>query len=211
MKISLTLLETQQEISIKIGNALLPDLRKIFAKGIKNIRTELPNIVNTAIINTPEYNSILSGKLRYEFGIRNSSSKLAGLLDTWSRNIYVVSTPPSVISGGKIIGQFSASMIKVDFSDVLYTEYAEVYDDMRGYSLPWLEWLLLNGNRTIVRNHKVVYENSPRSRTGKALMRPNSQSWSVPAEFAGDRRNNWITRALDKIGPEIDTLLKKVF
>lgn len=211
MKISFKLIETERDISIKIANALLPDLRNIFANGIKKIKIELPQIVNSAIINTPEYNSILSGKLRYEFGIRDSSSKLAGLLDTWSRNIYIVSTPPSVISGGKISGQFSASMIQIDFGDVLYTEYAEVYDDIKGYSLPWLEWLLLQGNRTLVRNHKVIYQNSPRSRTGKALMRPNSQSWSVPSEFSGTRGDNWITRALDKIGPDIDSLLKKVF
>jgi hypothetical protein len=32
--------------------------------------------------------------------------------------------------------------------------------------------------------------------------------WRVPPEFAGNIKNNWITRAIDSAGPEIENLLQ---
>ncbi len=210
MRFSLKLVESDKDIQQSMLNAMLPEIKKIIDRAIIKIKNGLPAIVRQAIVDTPEYDSLSYGKLNYEFGIDNISSKLSSLLSVWSTNITYSYQAPK-ISNNKIKSSFSASMIKVDFSDVLYTDYAALVDTARGYTLPWLEWLLLEGNKTIVKNYEVVFSPSKFSRTGVALMRPSSRSWKVPSEFSGTISDNWITRAIDKAEPQIQKLLDGVF
>lgn len=209
MKLTLKLLDTSKEIQQKILNAMLPEITATMNSGITKIKSQLPDIIRQAIINSPEYNSLLNGQLRYEFGIDNSSSKLASLLEVWSTNIQYSYTKPHIV-GVKIKSAFSANTIRADFSDVLYTDYAVVTDMLRGYSLPWLEWLLLEGNKTIINNYEVVFGPNSSSRTGYAVMHQSRRSWQVPSEFAGTMSDNWITRAIDNIGDEIENMLNGV-
>lgn len=208
MLFKIKLLESNSEISYNILKALLPDVSNYLKDIIRYLQNNLPTLIRNVIINTPEYDSLIGGQLQYEFGIPNPAAKLAGLLDIWSTNIDITYVPPT-ISNGKIKGSFSASMIKVDFSDVLYSDYAIVYDAFRGYSLPWLEWLLLEGNRTIIQNQNVILGRSKYSRTGYALMKESLSSWSVPSQYSGTVSNNWITRALDGAERDISNLIDK--
>lgn len=208
MLFKVNLLESNKQIAQNILKALLPDTAKYLKDIIKYLQNNLPIVVKQAIINTPEYNSLLGGELQYELGIPDPSSKLAGLLDIWSTNIKINYSAP-VISNSRIKGSFSANMIKVDFSDVLYSDYAIVYDNFRGYSLPWLEWLLLEGNKSIIKNHSVVFGPSKYSRTGYAIMKESSSSWKVPSQYAGTISDNWITRALDNAESQINNTIEQ--
>ena len=210
MKLSLKILENNKTIEQLALNALLPQIENYMTNGINTLKRELPEIVRAAIVNTPEYESIMNGKLKYEFGIPDPSSKLAGLLDIWSNNIQVQYMKPN-ITGSKIKGFFSANMVRIDFADVLYTDYALVIDNLRGYNLPWLEWLLLDGNQTIVSKHTVSIRPSIYSRTGNAVMIESNKSWRVPAEFSGTISDNWITRALINIESTVEDLLQRAF
>lgn len=207
LNINLKILENDSEIQRRLLKALLPDVRKYMNKAINNVKNKLSNIVNEAIKRQPEYDAILSGKLKAEFGIPDSSFKLSGLLDIWSRNISIEYQNPQ-ISSNQIKSNFSASMIRVDFSDVLYSDFAQVIDTERGYSLPWLQWLLLEGNKTLVKNYQVVFGPSARSRSGLAIMTPSKTSWKVPGMFSGTQSDNWITRALDAAQTDISKLLE---
>lgn len=208
MLFTLKILESNNQISKEILNALLPDISNYFKDVIRYLRVNLPPVVKAAIIDSPEYQSILSGQLQYEFGIPDSGTKLSGLLDLWSQNVDITYNAP-VISGNKIKSSFSVSMIRVDFSDVLYSDYASMYDALRGYSLPWLEWLLLEGNKTIIRDYGIVVGPNRNSRTGMAVMRSSAGSWKVPSQFAGTIGDNWITRAIDKAETSIETVINK--
>lgn len=211
MRISLKVLDTQSDIARKIGNALLPDVRRYMQESMKLIRTGLPGIVNSAITGSYEYASLLGGALRYELGIPDAATKVAGLLDIWSQNIDVNYTQPIVNKSGTISSKFSVSMIKIDFGDVLYTPFAQVYDTERGYNLPWLQWLLLEGNQVLIQDYVVVVGRSPRSRTGMATMREEAgASWSVPMRYAGTMSDNWITRSLSDASKEIEQFITKV-
>lgn len=210
MEFSLKILESDQVISQEILKALLPEISQYMQKGIRIVKNELPTLIKYAISESPEYKSILSGELKYEFGIPDSAQKLAGLLDTWGSNIQYIYSPPK-ISGSLIKSSFSANMIRVDFADVLYTDYALVIDGLRGYTLPWLEWLLLEGNRTIVKNYEVSIQPHKNSRTGNAIMKQSAGSWKVPSAFSGTVSDNWITRVLDGVQPEIEFLVERAF
>jgi len=179
-------------------------------QAIPKLKIRLSKTIRESITNQPEYQSLLSGKLKYDFGIPNPDSKLAKLIDVWADNIKTEYQKPRIV-GSKIIGSFSANMIRVDFSDVRYTDYAVVVDRYRGYTLPWLEWLLLEGNKIIVPKHKVVFGKNRASRTGWALMRPSTTSWRVPSEFSGTINNNWITRAIEDAEEAIKIIVYGAF
>ncbi|NCA31122.1 MAG: hypothetical protein EBS93_10465 [Chitinophagia bacterium] len=102
-------------------------------------------------------------------------------------------------------------VVSIDYADVLSSDDALVIDNLRGYNLPWLEWLLLEGNKIIVRKQQVEFGPNIASRTGNAIMRPSNKSWRVPSEFAGTITNNWITRAIDNSESQIYDLLDRIF
>lgn len=209
MILSLKLIDNNSKIYTSILDALLPQVNKYMISSTNEIKSKIPNIIKTAIINTPEYESLINGKLKYELGVDSSTEKLAGLIEIWSGKI-LVNYKQAKISSNKIVSSVSINMIKADFSDVLYSEYAYVVDSFRGYSLPWLEWLLLEGNKTIVKDYSVKIGLNKYSRTGLAVMIPSKKSWRVPSEFAGTISNNWITRAIDNSQNDIADSINRI-
>lgn len=206
LKFSLDVIDSNSEIYTAILKALLPEVKDFINTAFTQIKASLPLVIRAAITDTPEYRSLLDGQLKYEFGIPDSASKLAGLLDIWSNNLNEIYNPPS-IQNNQIKASFSVSMIRVDFADVLYTDYGYMQDSIRGYNLPWLEWLLLEGNRTIISDYQVLVGPNKASRTGMAIMSPSKKSWRVPSSYAGTENDNWITRALDSISPQIQQII----
>ena len=210
MNISFKILETNKQIQDSMLKALLPQTVSFMNKIENTLQKELPDLVRNAIANSAEYNSILGGDLRYQFGLEDSSTKLSGLINIWTNNINIEYVKPS-ISNGQIKSKLSASMIKADYSDVLGTEYAKMTDSQRGYTLPWLQWLLLDGNQILIEQHIIVLGPNNKSRTGFAIMKPsNTGFWRVPPTFAGTYQDNWLTRAINDAAPQINNLLNKV-
>jgi hypothetical protein len=210
MSISISLIESANQINQNILNSLLKQVESYMNGRINKLKIEIPQIVSTAISSSPEYSSLLGGRLKYEFGIPDSSSKLAGLINIWSNNIDIVYNKPT-IAGNSIKSSFTISMIKIDFSDVLFTSYAEMRDELRGYSLPWLQWLLLEGNQVIIPSYEFIIGSNRASRTGNGIMRPSSASWKVPSFFSGTQTDNWITRALNSAEKDIQNVLDRNF
>lgn len=210
MNINLQLIDSNTQINSNILNALIPEVNKYLKKKLDYIKQNLPSLVYDILTNTDTYNSLIGGQLQYEFGIPDPASKLDEILGIWTRNV-VVNYQAPVASTDKLKASFSVSIIRTDFSDVLSQDSAYVIDALRGYSLPWLEWLLLEGNKTIIKNQQVVIRASKFSRTGAALMQESNQSWKVPSQYAGTISNNWITRAIDDNQTNINDFLTKAF
>lgn len=210
MRLSIKLLESNQEINDRILQALIPEVDDYLKTCLNKLRRMLPPMLRDIIQNTPEYNSLIGGQLQYEFGIPDPGIKLANILDIWTTNIHTEYNGPTIVSH-KLKASFSVSLIRRSFDDVLSSDYALVIDNLRGYQLPWLEWLLLEGNKTIIKKQDVVIGSNKFSRTGNAIMRESSKSWKVPSAFAGTIGNNWITRAIDNAESQINDLLDKVF
>ena len=89
------------------------------------------------------------------------------------------------------------------------TEAAQVIDTKRGYSLPWLEWLLLKNNKVIVNNYDVKLGPNINSRTGNAIMVSSNNNWRVPPQFAGSQASNWTTRAIERVDKQIESIIQK--
>lgn len=208
IKLSLKILESDSQIYKKILESLLPQIDKYMSAFVASFKPEIINIVGRSIRNSPEYGSILSGQLKYELGIPDPSFRLESLINIWLNNIQSNYDKP-IISNNKIKSSFSFEMIKSDFSDVLSTDFAMVRDNIRGYDLPWLQWLLLEGNKTIVSKYEVLFGPNKSSRTGYAVMTPSNRSWGVPSSFSGNRSDNWITRAIESSLSQIQSLLDR--
>ena len=202
MKFSMSVVETSDQIISLILDNLKNQINKTIQNSLPKIETEIKNVVKNAFITEPEYGSLKAGTLRAEFGIPDPSvvdSVIDLMVDTLE-----IKNDPVKISGNRLSGGFTLTMIKSnDINGVIYSAEANVTDNQKGYSLPWLEWLLLKGNDTIIQNYSVKYTNSPFSRSGLALMVESNNNWRVPPNFSGNQENNWTTRAISKVNKQI--------
>ena len=172
-----------------------------------SITEKIREAVRDLLIATPEYQSIVQGKLKAELGIPNSDSRIITVIDTWIENIVVkvkaATTPFLVIDIG---------IIKGDYSDVLSLTQAQyTYKSKRGAGeIPWLQWLLLEGDKRII--NKYEFSRNPRgSRTGMGIMISKARGfWQVPPEFSGTSVGNFATRALENIEATIDNIVEQV-
>lgn len=206
IKGSLKLVETTSEINKRLLSTLLPQVDSYFKGVFDKVSSEIQNIVINNIKIAPEYDSLLSGRLKAEFGLPDSDSRVASILDFW-KNIEVNYKAVKIKNNSSLSANFSINMIKSDYSDVISLS-ASTFITEKGSELNWLEWLLLFGNKTIIKDYEIKLGPNPRSRTGLAVMQGViSGKWSVPAEFAGTMNNNWITRAIDNADGEINKLL----
>lgn len=199
MKISLKILESNREIYNRILNAMKPHFQSVFDKTQKNLEQIIPSKFKEALMNEPEYTSLLNGILKYELGVPDALSRIEAIYDAWVSAMIVEKTPIS-IKNNQLSGGFTIRLIKSDFSDVIGLPVATVVDSVSNSNIPWLRWLLLEGGKILVRDYKVQYGPNSRSRTGNAIMvTSSSESWRVPSEFAGTMQNNWVTRSILKL------------
>lgn len=208
MRISLNLVESDSQIRSYILQALAEDATMAISKSIPEIRDNLRILLESALKQEPEYQSLMSGALRAEFGIADTSTvdsiikKLASTIDIQTTTI----RPSNLgLSGGISITAISAS----DIGGLIGDPDGMVADTERGYSLPWLEWLTLRGTSGIVKDYRVsMSPGNPFSRTGMAVMVSDEGSeWKVPPEFAGVVDNNWTTRAIERIDKQIQKII----
>lgn len=203
--ISINIIESTDVISQRILKALLPEVTNYFQKAFNKCKNSIDSLISEALTQSPEYQSILSGKLKYEFGLPDAESRLSTILSI-IKNIQIKYNKPK-ISKNQIEGSFILQMIPSDYSDLL-SSAAAILDTEKGAQLEWLRWLLLFGDKTIIRDYVVKIGPSSRSRTGNAIMVSTIKGrWGVPPEFAGTKNNNWITRAIDNASSGIEQLL----
>jgi len=202
------IVETTDQIEGKILRALKPEINKYLKKVFDKTKPRILQALTNAITSSPEYSSLLNGSLKYEFGLPDSDNRVASILKFWQKlNVEYKSVS---IDGKKLVGGFVINMVDSSYTDVL-SSGAATFKTEKGTDLNWLEWLLLFGNKTIIKDYVVEFGPNPRSRTGQAVMKGIQKGkWSVPASFSGTKNNNWITRAIDSATPEINKILKEV-
>lgn len=208
MNISLKLLESDSVIRSKILDSIQNYIQPKFIQATNNLSNSLPSMVEVAIKSQPEYQSLLSGALKFELGVPDAASRIDEIVQIWATGARANYGRISKSSIG-LSGSFSVDMIQEDYADILSSGAAIVTDDISGISIPWLEWLLLEGGKILIKNYTVKFGPNNRSRTGFAIMVSSSENWRVPPEFAGTKTNNWITRALENVEDQIVDLMIK--
>lgn len=206
LECSLTIKQSDNRIARDILKLLVPEVKNYFDSILNNIRDPLKNLIIDAIKKAPEYDSLINGTLKAEFGLPDSDSRVNMIIQTLD-NINVKSKKIIIKGGEQLSGGFELTMIPSSYSSILSLPEA-TFKTEKGKDLHWLEWLLLLGNETIIKDYEVKLGPDPRSRTGMAVMRGVvSGKWSVPPQFAGTANNNWITRAIDSVDNDIENLI----
>lgn len=207
MNITVKLVDSTPDISKAILGSIRDYLDPKIKQAASKAAAELPKLVSEGLKQEPEYLSLLSGQLKAELGLA-SSSDVEAVIEAISSSIELKTQSLSANRSG-IKGGFTINMIRAkDAGGVIGLDIAKVND--KGYSLPWLQWLLFEGNEILIKNYTVELGPNPNSRSGLAVMKPSlSSSWRVPPEFVGSEENNWITRAISRIENNIYDLIVK--
>ena len=208
VRLSLLLQENTNTISAKIRKQILKDINTTMDKVSIRVIGPIRNLVRQAILDQPEALSLSGGTLAGEFGLPDGRNRIEDIVNQWVSNI-IVSKKRATASGRLFNASFTIKMIRADYKDVLQSVSASVVTD-KGSQLDWLEWLLLFGDRTIVRGYDVSFQSNRRSRSGIAIMVGGiGKNWGVPPEFSGTINNNFVTRAIDGIEDDIIKIFEK--
>lgn len=188
--------DSSDKIESEILSVLRTELNKIMRLAVPAIRTRIQDTCIKMIQDTSEYDSLLSGELLGQLGIPDVNQRLRHILDTIRRGVSVDHQPIHV-QGKSLVGGIKIGMIKSDFEDILSLPDSQYISNGR-YVIPWLEWLLIEGDRIVVLDYAVTYainaQQRARSRTGLALMIPGS-GFRVDPRYSGTMDDNFITRA----------------
>lgn len=213
MFISVDLVETDAEIVRRMLDALAVEVNRYLVIKINTLKPKITNVLEDALFNCPEVQSLLGGQLQAELGVPDSDLKLDSLIRIWARSIDIKLSPAKRSSRNGITGGFVLTAIKADYSDVLSTDDA-IYTTSNNQVIEWLRWLLLEGDRRIIRGYQIGGDLHNKSRTGLGrLMWASKQgrSWGVPPQFAGTKNNNFVTRTIDDIEQQLDLLIQDHF
>lgn len=194
----LNIITPLSDIEKMVNNAMIEELNVRIPATIPIIKRDIEKLLPQLFFATPEYSALINGPLNAHFGIPFGEERLRvnTIIRTIANNIEVSFTKIKK-AGNDLAGGITIYILKSNFSDILTLPEASILT-VNGYSLPWLEWLLVRGNQVIVTDFtiKFVY-GAVGSRSGQAIMVQNPGGvWRVPPQYAGTVKNNWLTRAL---------------
>jgi hypothetical protein len=176
-------------------------LRADIAKKRPRIREAVKLIITDAIYNCPEMESLRADTLKYDFGLTSDPSwPIALSIADTMRLRYIITDV--------YVGGFEITVQPGKYEN-LYALTEAYQTTENGAFLPWLKWLLEFGDAIIIANFGVKYTNS--GRTGGAIMVENRSSFRVDPRYSGVQGDNFITRALNKVTPEIQNKAWQIF
>lgn len=195
MQLSIELLETDAQISRKILQEIADQFNKDVSGKLPSITQKIKLVTIEHLKSTFIYESLISGDLAGHFGlpVLTRRNMVDNIVKTIAGNIEIEYNMIRV-RGIDFTGGITIQVLLSNFSDILSMTEAFVTTE-RGQSLPWLEWLLIHGNKIIVSQHE-IHLIGGKGRSGRGIMVKNDASiWRVPPAFSGTIRNNWLTRA----------------
>jgi hypothetical protein len=213
----------------EIEKKLLQEMRKQFSQALERIapqvRLSIQDLVEAGMRASPEWDSLLGGKLRESFGIAEPHQALEDIAHAVRESVQV----KQVRAYGDSMGGFNITILKDDFAEVLqtrgatytYTANEKLAAGKPGgiVTVPWLQWLLFSGDNIVLASVEINLS-KPRSasRTGRAIMvhvgtskfsNRTSRGWSVPPEFSGVADDNWLSRVLAPLEGNIQDVLQR--
>lgn len=201
------IVESDKVINIKINKALAGELNSRFKKQKEKLLNTIKGIVYNAIRSCPEIDSLSNGELKLDFGLTVDPS--SAIINAIVSSVEVIVTPFSANGGTISKGGITILIQPNDYQNLLGLSVSQQPIESGG-SLPWLEWLLLEGDSIIIANFGVEYSNEAKGRAGPARMTSSNRPFKVNPNFSGTRDDNFITRALKTYFPQIEKAIAGV-
>ena len=202
-----------------VANELNRRLYDVYKPVIRDIR----EIFKEEIERDPVWESLKNGELQAHLGLYPNDIKPDEILNIWLQSVDA-KFQKFQKKGNTYRANLALSLIDEDFTDVLnspaatYISFAQhnnkhTLNVSNSYIIPWLRWLLIEGDRIVVRNYDINLKlvNSRQvnaSRSGKALMfaKPGA-GYRLPPQYTGTAKNNFVIDALRRLDKTINDIL----
>lgn len=205
LDITLTLQDTEAEISKAIWEALKPQIAKfikiVYAKSLKWIEDDF----REHMLNSGTYEALKENAgLRTELGLPDGGSRFEAIVEKWIENMYTNSICTQ--------DSFEINLVKADYSDVLDMDEAVFNGVSKNpaigpYTNRWLSWLLLSGNSIVLTTgYGVKYKRPKWSRTDDAIM-VKGRTFQIPAQYQGTSNDNVVTNAIESMGSYLEQII----
>lgn len=194
----------------QLNYTIFTELRKRLAGRQKFIEDTVKALVLEAVYTSPEMQSCRSydpNELRGQLGltINKAVTMTEDVANAVSNSTSVVFPPIS-----KTLTLMEIHVQPTNFANLLGLSSGHV-KTRKGADLHVLDWLLMEGDKTIVRGYDYLPKPPQgRSRLGLMIDRANVfDAWRVPPKYAGYKDDNFVTRAIetDEFAKEVQKVL----
>ncbi len=195
LKFTIELLESDAVIIRKILQGLATEFNTRVQQKLPTILSKLRIQTVIFLKQTDTYRSLVNGDLAAHFGlpIATRQAMVDAIVQKIADNIEGELTLVRV-RAGNYTGGLELRILVKDFSDILTMAEAFVTTE-KGQSLPWLEWLLIKGNKFIISEHEIHLRGGAGRSGGAIMVKNNASAWRVPSQYSGVMTDNWLTRA----------------
>ena len=204
---SLFLKTSAQEFRKKIIESIKYNYRKVYPQIKKAVRSLVVDEFNTAYFSHPTVRSLQTGDLKAEFGLQFAPVKVFQIYEAFVKSLQVNIGADKTNS----VLNMRIEMARSDFQDALRLDAAyQTWTDSAGQTvvgepLPWLEWLITEGDNLIISDYRFSTRVTGRSNL-PGIMVPGA-GWRVPSEHSGTLEHNFLTEVFDKVREGVDKKL----
>ena len=198
--VNIKITETDRSFQSKINRALSKEINNSLRGVASKVQSEVTSIVEAALSVSPEIGELSNGVLKAEFGL--TSDPTSQLVSAIASSVKVVADKV----GPDLKGGFTLTIQPTDYSNLLSLSVAEQKIEDGG-TIPWLDWLLTLGDSIVIASFGVEFGNY--GRTGLARMAEGFAPYKVNSAYSGTRDDNFITRAISRVLPEIKQVIFK--
>lgn len=208
MTLKIKLLESTADFNRKVEKAAINELKNRIKRNTKRAERQIKNLVLAWALESEEVSSLtqegVRGSLHAQLGLYAGTGSMIAdaIAQSISDGTYLEINIGNRMSDITAIIYFQP----VSFSNLLSIPGAEVLTD-KGTTLPWMQWLLFEGTRTIITGYKYTPDGSGRSGGGTM---EGGGAWRIPVEYAGSVDNNFVTRIFDGKNQQIQPILQGI-
>lgn len=195
----------KEMIDEQITDYLNRKISKNYGRVVNSLRQKIPFWIRSQ----PEIQSLLDqgvpGSLNALFGLYagDADRAITDIINAIKESTSIKIDKISRNYSGKIEFNFQSS----NFANILGLSSGHVLTEKKE-DLHWLDWLITQGDTTIISGYQ--YKESNGGRSGGGIMVIGS-SFRVPPQFSGTIENNFIIRALSNRESEIEPILARLF
>ena len=198
----------EKEIIDKIKREYSEYIRKMFKLIAPKIKAKVDAFIAIHILKffLPLFEDIYS-----PIGEPDIRNKIAELVEEVTDNVAVEIDPYFSPTNELLDIGLDIVILKYGVESLLLYDFAS-YVTKKGKVIEWLRWLLDNGPQTVIVGYRfVIDKQSPRySRTKLGIMRKTQNEddyWRPPQEIQGTEDDNFVKRALEDLGAELQVIL----
>lgn len=187
-------------------------LKKVMSninKITNNSKSKISSIILSALNNSSTVQSLLSGKLRDDFGLFGNvvDVTISNIVKHISENIKL-QVNQSTTAGSILV--ISVELLPGDFNKIVSLPGGSI--PSRGGPVDWLEWLLTKGTQVVIADYWIYTNAKGFTRSGgSSIMRKIESTprdpFRVDPNYAGTPDDNFITRSLEPFHKDIISVI----